>query len=101
MDAERDALTHASGRAVALVTRGVVLLVAILPLLLAGGFVSAIFDGTSRHTVVAGVLWIIGFCALVGPGLVFVGLVRHGQLQRRIYALDHGTLPVARVVRNV
>jgi hypothetical protein len=97
--AERDALMHASGRAVGLVTRGVVLLVAILPLLLAGGFCSAIFDGTSRDTVISGVLWAIGVCAVAGLALVVVGLGRHAQLQRRIYALDHAALPVARVVR--
>jgi len=96
---ERDALMHASGRAVAAVSRGVMLLVAILPLLLTGGFCSAIFDGASRATLVSFVLWAISFCALAGFGLVAVGLARHTQLQRRIYALDHGPLPVARVVR--
>ncbi len=101
MDADRAALTRASGRAIALVTRGVVLLVAIIPLVLAGGFCSAIFDGASRQTVVTGVLWAIGCSVVLGLGLVVVGFRRHAQLQRRIYALDHGALPVARVVRNV
>jgi hypothetical protein len=90
---------NSSGRAVGLVSRGVVLLVAILPLLLAGGFCSAIFDGASRATLVSGVLWAIGVCALAGFALVTVGLVRHTQLQRRIYALEHTALPVARIVR--
>lgn len=99
MATERDALMNASGRAVGLVTRGVVLLVAILPLLLAGGFCSAIFDGASKTTLVGGVLWSICFCAVAGLALVLVGLGRHARLQRRIYALDHATLPVARIVR--
>jgi hypothetical protein len=96
---EREALTRASVRALKRVTRGMVLLVMIVPLILGGGVFAAIFHGTGEHVVVNVAVAGCGACAVLGFLLLFVGLAGHTRAQRRLHALDHAKLPEARVVR--
>jgi hypothetical protein len=97
--AERDALNRASSRALERVTHGVFLLVMIVPLIVLGGVVAAIFHGSAERLVVDVTVIACGVCAVLGFLVLAVGLVRHTRAERRLRALDHSTLPEARVVR--
>jgi hypothetical protein len=96
---ERAALTQASSQAMTRVGRGMVLLVMLVPLLLLGGVLAAIFHGTAELLVVEIMATVGGVSALAGFTLLVVGLVGHTRAQRKLHALDHGPLPRARVVR--
>jgi hypothetical protein len=96
---DRDALTRARRRAQTCITRGIVLLVLIVPMILFGGVLAAIFHGSAEHVVVDVAVAGCELCTFVGLPLVVFGLVSYTRSQRRIHALDHATLPEARVVR--
>jgi hypothetical protein len=97
--AERDALTHARDRATALLWRGVGALAAMIPVMLVGGLAVA-FGGRRNEMVISLGMGGLGIgCALLGFGMLFVGMRRLVRINRALHALDHGTLPEARLVR--
>lgn len=83
----------------ATVTRGMLTLVMVLPVLLIGGLLVALF-GKRGEVIIAAVM---GGCGVVMGvlGLAFVGggLWHHTRLQRKLRELDQHPLPAARVVR--
>ena len=95
---KRQELERASTRALVLVTRGVTVLVMMIPLILIGGLLVAL-TGRSAELVVSLLLGLAGaICGVLGLGLVIAGLVRHTFLQRSLAALDRAPLPTARVI---
>ncbi len=83
----------------ATVTRGMLTVVMLVPVVLVGGLLVALF-GKRGEVIIAAVM---GGCGVVMGvlGLVFVatGLYRHARLQRQLHELDRQPLPEARVVR--
>lgn len=83
----------------ATVTRGMLMLVMLVPVVLVGGFLVALLGKRSEVIIAA----IMGGCGVVmgllGLGFVGAGLFRHARLQRELHGLDRKPLPAARVVR--
>jgi hypothetical protein len=83
----------------ATVTRGMLMLVMLLPVVLVGGLLVALL-GKRGEVIIAAVM---GGCGVVMGvlGLAFVGggLWQHTRIQRKLQDLDRKPLPEARVVR--